>query len=356
MKILHIAECIKGGVATYINDLYESKHSNFHFHFFVPFEVKSYLSKQIDKNNDVTYFTRKKRNLSFFLSFYFFLIKNIKVKNPDIIHLHSTFAGFFVRLYYLFKIKRPKIVYCSHGWSFLMDVSKLKKFIYLFIERILSFKTDKIINISEYEHRKSICYGIDKNKSIIINNAINANIKRHNKKIINYVKGKVNYLFIGRLDRQKGFSELYSYFSANKENILHVVGENVVNEKSYSSKDNIIFYGWINSSEIHNCYLDADIVIIPSRWEGFGLVAIESMKFSKPVIVSNRGALKEIVENGKNGFVFDFDNFNKSLTLVIKKFNKSNYEKLCKNSYKSFIDNYTIDILAKKINDIYMKV
>lgn len=356
MKILHIAECIKGGVATYINDLYDNKSLKDKYYFFVPSQEKNFLSNNIKKNNDVTYFYRKKRNFKFFINFYIFLIKNIKAKNPDIIHLHSTFSGFFVRLYYFFKIKRPKIIYCSHGWSFLMDTSKIKKIIYIWVEKILSLKTDVIINISDYEYKKSISYGINKNKSIVINNAINTRIKKHNKKIIDYKKNKINFLFVGRLDRQKGFNKLYNYFSQKTNYILHVVGESVIQKKEYIKRDNIIFYGWINSSDIHNCYLDSDVVIIPSRWEGFGLVAIEAMKYSKPTIVSNRGALKEVVDDGANGFVFDFNNFNSSLKNAIEKFSKYNYDDLCKNSYNSFVKKYTIDILSKKINDLYKKI
>lgn len=52
----------------------------------------------------------------------------------------------------------------------------------------------------------------------------------------------------------------------------------------------------------------ADIVCIPSIWqEPFGLVAAEAMALGKPVLVSNRGALPEIVQHGETGIVFDPD-------------------------------------------------
>ena len=75
--------------------------------------------------------------------------RNINKIQPDIIHLHSTFAGFIVRTHYIFKSRKPKIIYCSHGWSFLMDIGFIKKYIYLSIEKILCAYTDLIINISD---------------------------------------------------------------------------------------------------------------------------------------------------------------------------------------------------------------
>ena len=42
---------------------------------------------------------------------------------------------------------------------------------------------------------------------------------------------------------------------------------------------------------------------MPSRWEAFGLVAIEAMRSGVPVIASNRGALPEVVEDGVGGYL-----------------------------------------------------
>ena len=44
-----------------------------------------------------------------------------------------------------------------------------------------------------------------------------------------------------------------------------------------------------------------------SRWEAFGLVAVEAMKYGKAVIASDRGALPELIKNGENGFAFSME-------------------------------------------------
>ena len=227
MKILHISESIKGGIATYLNELYHNKNFKHDFYFFIPNSHLKYLSTNILENAKIKYFNREKRSIIFFIYFFIFIIKNIKKIKPDIIHIHSSFAGFFVRVYYLFLFKRPKIIYCSHGWSFLMETSQVKKNIFLIIEKILSLKTDIIINISDFDYKHSIYLGISKIKSIKIINNINPKIKQADKNILNRIDNKINFLFIGRLDKQKGFDKLFDYFYNNQQYILHVVGESV---------------------------------------------------------------------------------------------------------------------------------
>ena len=354
MKVLHISECIKGGIATYINELYQNKHISDDFILFAPSSHQEYLFKKISEDSNNKFFKRNSRDIKSLLYFFIFIARNIKKVKPDIIHLHGTFAGFFVRLYYAVSFKRPVIIYCSHGWSFLMDIGKYKRKFYLLIERLLVFKTDAIINISNFEYDQSLKLGFPSYKSIKITNSINSIINKRNSRIIKYSKNKVNFLFVGRLDKQKGFDKLYKYFSNNKDYVLHVVGDFVNSKnKKYPDLDNIISYGWIDACLIHNCYIDSDVVIIPSRWEGFGLVAIEAMKYSKPLIVSNRGALPEIVQNGTNGFIFNFDNFNFSLSEKINCLNNLGLNLAGLNSKRLFDKYYSKNEMVYKIHKLY---
>jgi glycosyltransferase involved in cell wall biosynthesis len=354
MKVLHISECIKGGIATYINELYQNKHISDNFILFAPSSHQKHLFKHISEDSNNKFFNRKSRNIKSLLLFFIFIVRNIKKVKPDIIHLHGTFAGFFVRIYYAFSFNRPIIIYCSHGWSFLMDIGIIKRKFYLLIERLLAYKTDAIINISNFDYDQSLKLGFSYHKSIKITNSINSIINKRNNRIIKYSKNKVNFLFVGRLDKQKGFDKLFKYFSYNKDYVLHVVGD-FVNSKSkkYPNLDNIFSYGWINAEDIHNCYIDSDVVIIPSRWEGFGLVAIEAMKYSKPLIVSNRGALPEIVQDGINGFIFNFDNFDLSLSKKIDSLSKLGLNLAGENSKRLFNKYYSKNDMVYKVYKLY---
>lgn len=68
-------------------------------------------------------------------------------------------------------------------------------------------------------------------------------------------------------------------------------------------RNRIVFAGEKTDEEVLQAYADSDIVVLPSRYESFGLVLTEGMMFGKPVVASRVGGMVEIVEDGGNGFL-----------------------------------------------------
>ena len=121
--------------------------------------------------------------------------------------------------------------------------------------------------------------------------------------------------FIGRHDRQKGLDILLDTIVRFPLQHLdfHVVGEAVCQQRRAndahlgSSLSNITFHGWLDREATLDLLARVDAVVMPSRWEAFGLVAIEAMRAGVPVIASNRGALPEVVQDLVGGHIFDLD-------------------------------------------------
>lgn len=309
--------------------------------------------------NDInTYYYHYVRKPKFFLKAMKEIQNVIRQENPDIIHIHSTFAGFFVRLPLWFKKSRPKIIYCSHGWSFTMEIANWKKRVYAYIERLLAYKTDVIINISKHELKNSLNYNLPAHKSTIVYNGITKCFPIQQRIVdLQLDKNKINLLFVGRFDRQKGLDILLDFLA--KHDLWHIhlyiIGESVLQKSELNLPNNVTLIGWVDNQIIDSYYQLFDAVIVPSRWEGFGLVAIEAMKNHKALIVSNRGALSELVVDGHNGYVFDLED-TESLLTILSSINKGKLKEMGENGFCIFEKKFTSDIMNEAVIDLYKSV
>ena len=136
---------------------------------------------------------------------------------------------------------------------------------------------------------------------------------------------------------------------------LWIIGDNVVSDgKGIEKKntDNITFLGWIPHEDVPAYYEACDAVIMPSRWEAFGLVAIEAMKYGKPVIVSNRGALPELVQDGMNGWVFNMGD-KSDLVSVLQNVNTVKCNKLGQIGIDVYQKMFCVNNMLNKMACIY---
>ncbi|RYL95752.1 glycosyltransferase family 1 protein [Sporolactobacillus sp. THM7-4] len=356
IKILHVCEYVRGGVTTYLNEIlgYQAASAEISS---VHVLLSAYNSDKLGIQGDHVHYYRYKRKLSYFIPAMIQIHRAIKLIQPDIIHVHSSFAGLFVRLNYFFKKKHPKIVYCAHGWSFLMEVSPMKKKLYGWLERGLARKTDWIINISEHEFHGAQEYRIPVEKSLVIPNGIEDRLYKKKDVALALDPAKLNLLFVGRFDRQKGIDILLRFFKNNPlPNVrLYTIGEHVLDSVQMEIPDNVTALGWIDHNQIDSYYEIFDAVIIPSRWEGFGLVAIEAMKNKKAVIASNRGDLPDLVKNGVNGYIFDLNHIDE-LTRILTTVTRQELNVMGQRGYTIFQKNYTSEKLNQRLMDVYLQL
>lgn len=363
MKVLHIAETIHGGIATYFDELLPLQVNEYgvdNVAVLIPREQFKCLECILDYKKFG--FNRSGRNIKSLLSMarlYYKCINNFK---PDVIHIHSSFAGFVLRL--LISInpfgKRYAVIYCPHGWSFSMKTDDFKKKIYGLVERVLSIKTDAIICISKYEQKIAIDYGVSPKKMHVVYNGISEISPQPNREAVNieFDYKKINILFVGRFHHAKGFDVLPNVFDKLGADFrLYVAGGAVLeNERDFDVPDNIIKLGWLNKGQLEYIYENIDFVIIPSRWEGFGFVAIEALRAGKPILCSTSGALPEIVIDGVNGSLFEnVDDFLAIENSIIKFIGK-NYREMGVNGRRVYLKNFTSTMMAQKLSSIYQSV
>jgi glycogen(starch) synthase len=69
-------------------------------------------------------------------------------------------------------------------------------------------------------------------------------------------------------------------------------------------RDRIHFTGWLSASQLARWYRSADVLVVPSRYEPFGMVILEGMIHGLPIIASNVGGPAEILDHGRTGLLF----------------------------------------------------
>lgn len=184
-----------------------------------------------------------------------------------------------------------------------METSGPQKALYRFIERQLALSSDAIVNVSHNEASLAHRAGIRARLSRLICNGVTEGSWRPLRK----GRRPKNLLFVGRYDRQKGLDILL----AAMEKLtplgftLTTIGGPVIGKPDVLSiPRSVKDLGWQNPEAVSAAMAAADIIVMPSRWEGLSLVAIEAMRAGRPIVASSVGGLAELVEDGKTGVLF----------------------------------------------------
>lgn len=190
------------------------------------------------------------------------------------------------------------------------------KYVYSYIDKAL------YAGIANKAYFKAM--GLVKNQLVFMPHAIDNKRFAVNKKYENDAsllknklgieKGSLIFLYAGKLDENKNVSLLIKAFISLNTSVhyLLIVGNGVkeseLKEQSKLHK-NIIFLNFQNQQQMPGIYAAADIFVLPSKTETWGLSINEAMAAGKPVIASNTiGATFDLVKNNENGFIFKSDN------------------------------------------------
>jgi glycosyltransferase involved in cell wall biosynthesis len=282
-----------------------------------------------------------------------------KKSNPDIIHTHLGHADIF-GIWSARNIK-TKIFCTMHSVHFKKgQIDKLFFKIYTFLFLMVA-KKSVMISISEsVENHVIKRLKIPKNRSFLLLNAIPPKKRVKLKKNTS----KVNLLFVGRLEKQKSLSTLLKAIafldtkSLKKEFHLRIVGDGSLKNdlKALSQKLKIkklvSFEG--ETKNVETYYETSHIFILPSITEGFGIVILEAFRAGIPVIATNIEGPSELIEDNKNGLLFEPTNhvqLSKKIEELINDEAKRNA--LAKKGYSTFTEKYHIDTYISKLNTLY---
>lgn len=181
---------------------------------------------------------------------------------------------------------------------------------------------DTIITVSDYiKNRVNTITGATEKTFTVLNSIYVNNFGTRNSQNISHdIKNNLNIsendkviLFAGRITKSKGVYELVSAFKniVREDLKLVIVGDSwykkspkkdkyidLIKDISEDVRENIIFTGYVEYSDMPNYYAIADIVVIPSIWqEPCSLTLFETMASNKVLLTTNTGGTPEVVKN-----------------------------------------------------------
>jgi len=284
------------------------------------------------------------------------------VVSPLVVHLHSTFAGLALRPLLRWAPgphdHAPVVVYCAHGWSFDRETSAASRRLAMTLERALAPLCDVVVCISEHEMRIARQARIAPRVMAHIANGIPCNPPvAAARSQPDWPADKRRLLFVGRFDRQKGVDILLEALRELRDSTFaYLVGSAVLNDgAALKLPDNVRTTGWLSAADLTAYYETADVLVAPSRWEGFGLTAVEAMRAGLPVIASRVGGLAEVVEHDVTGLLVE-PNSSAALVSAIRSIGTESLKSMGEAGRHRFVERFTLDRMHSQLTALYQRL
>lgn len=294
---------------------------------------------------------------------YFGIRTALKTSHPDVVHVQYMAPGALaIIIFKLLGVK--KIIATAHVPGHIYKRKWIPKL-------ISKYMTDMFLTVSQSsehsffdEKPQLYCAGLISSgrKHCTLYNCVEVDEKSLHVKIFN--SKEITLGVASRLSHEKGIDRLLQALPLVLQEFstlrLLIVGDGEEREALQKQAEAlhvshaIRWEGLQPKEKLQNYYEQMDAVIIPSRFEGFGLTAIEAMSYGIPVIASNVDGLSEIIEDQVSGILCDCEDplalANNIITLL---YNDKKYKEIGLAGYNKVKATFSYNIYQKKIEEIY---
>lgn len=290
----------------------------------------------------------------------------------DVVHVHGYRCLSSCTAAYVARQKHVPVVVTPHGiYPSRSPFNALLKTIFDHtLGRLLLNFSERVIALSEHNVRLIMQIGASANKISVVPNGVNAQEYKHlkrSRKILNELgsDGPV-LLYVGRIDWNKQIEKvvesmplILKEFPSAKFVVVGPDYANLANELSGLAQKlgvshSLIITGKVSASRLKEFYSTADIFVLPSSYEGFGLSMLEAMISRVPVIVSPSGGPGDILKHGVHAWLLQSvtpDEIFKSVHTILT--NPQLRDTLVEKAFELVNEKYTWEKVVDMLETIY---
>ncbi len=303
------------------------------------------------------------------------LKKIIKENRYQIIHCHTPVGGVLARLAARKTRKRgTRVIYTAHGFHFYKGAPLHNWILYYPIEKTMARYTDCLITINQEDYKFAKKHLKAKQIELIhgvgmitsrVDKELTKEEKLNYKKELDVKEDEVVFSYVAELNKNKNQILLINTIKKLKEekkNIkLLLIGEgplyNYYEEviKKENLQDNIILLGKRN--DINEILSITDIYVASSIREGLPVNIMEAMYKGLPIIATNNRGHRELIENGKTGYLInDFKNIDMMISKIVELINDEKEVRNFGKRAKEKANKYCLKNVFKEMEKIYKNI
>lgn len=205
----------------------------------------------------------------------------------------------------------PPLILLAHHLSWHDYGSRLYRGVDRALTPISLRLADRVVAVSESTRAELLAAGADEDKVDLVRNGCDAPRRERSPR----ADGWVHALFVGACVPRKGLDVLLRALALLRDCriTLEVVGDLGL-ERRYGERlvglarelslaDRVVFHGAVAREALWEHYARSDLLVLPSLWEGCGVVLLEATSFGLPIVATRVGGVGEVVSDGDNGLL-----------------------------------------------------
>lgn len=330
--------------------------------------VTNYATDDKVRNKNWAYSGKRKYNIKYLRCIKIFgkkisfnILKMIKDYDMVFMDMYGNFTNLLV-IFMMKYVKRQKFIISVDGMLINENESKIS----IWLKTNILKCPYKILSPGDYVDNCLRKYGVDNEKliryhftSVLENDICNEQVDRVKlRNELNYKEEKI-IIAVGSFIPRKGFDVLLRAANRlSKSYGVYIIGDDPTKDALEYCKrhklDNVHFVGFKAKDELKKYYQAADLFVLPTRTDIWGLVINEAMASGLPIVTTDRCVAGiEMVENGINGYIIPVDDVDS----LVEKCNRilsdeKLKEQMSINNLKKSYD-YTIEKMAQKHIEVF---